>query len=275
MPVVKIFGLQGPALMVNSFGLNPGRFNPPEVTALHHRVERNCAAAFREIGGPELRPIIPTVLSKQEFIAECCQASQQSMSEAEAADVDSFCLNRYSEGIEIGWQLYYNLDYLKRAPRQMGISVSNLIVRQITSTLYSPWLEKTAAEDTLSLQTLRSIGLGWGVYFSHAPATPQQLLAIEQQAALRKDEPKMVNMIRSFFSDKRFFVSCALFKLEIAEGFEAVVDLMNRPPGLQENNGSCLVHNTMDEFWRIYLEANIKLGMPALDRKTVDGLTEN
>ena len=80
------------------------------------------------------------------------------------------------------------------------------------------------------------------------------------------------------FSNPKVFIPLTLCKLEMARGFEAVVELMHCPPGIEEAEQEFKLQNVMEAFWWIYKCANDQLGAASLPREMVlqgSSLSEN
>jgi hypothetical protein len=103
--------------------------------ALHNEIETKVRETFREIGGPELRPIIAEALPLFDFEQVVRSFAPESESGIDCSD-RAFFTNPDIVGGQLQWGFYYNIGPLNKS----GSRVSDLMLFQITSTFYGDWL---------------------------------------------------------------------------------------------------------------------------------------
>ena len=260
----SLSALRGPQLFASCFGRGPASFTRKTVLDLHKAVETNVRATFRQVGGPELPPIFAQALPRNDFRREVPGDIFFNKIVCPMPDV--------STG-ELKWDFIYNLDYLSRHARAAGENFGELLLSQIIGTIYGPWLEKLLVrEDFTSLGEIQKACSGWAGYFTQIPRSPEEILENEQIAVSVVAPEHMkaaAPILRGMFGDPRFFIPLTLFKLERARAFEAVVELMHRPPGIEETGDGCKLANVMGAFWRIYKSAKDQLGEASLHQEMV------
>jgi hypothetical protein len=263
----SLSALRGPNLFAACFGRRPVQLTPDSVREMHREIESKVTATFREIGGIETRPVIAETLSTK---ADFGRRSQELMSpefrgRIDYRDLDLLCLPVVS-GEKMEYRLLYNLPVLKQSLSEAGASLSDMILNQMSATLYSPWYEKLDLQRNRTLFQLNFASQGWGIFFSQVPLNGQELLQNESVAGV----PEAIPILQEVFGyNHAMFVALTLLKLERAEGFDALVKLMRRPPGLKSGENGYELHGVLREFWQIYLAANRKLEEPAMSSEIV------
>ncbi|HVN67566.1 MAG TPA: hypothetical protein VMT55_04270 [Candidatus Sulfotelmatobacter sp.] len=240
--------LRGPKLFADYFGRRPITFTRREVLALHREVEFKVRDIFGRIGGPELRPIIAEALPSGEFTKEVRRFVKDT-SGINFSELQSYCIPVIRDG-KTEWRLFYNLYNLAKVQAELaefGVGAGNIMLSQITGTLYGNWYERLNLEARASFFQFNFASKGWGAYFSQTPHSEEGLLRDEKTDS-------------QIFRDQSAFVTLTLLKLEKAEGFDALVKLMNNPPGLKPGPNGFVFEMTLREFWRLYITANSKLG---------------
>ena len=160
---------------------------------------------------------------------------------------------------------------------------SDVMVHEVTSTLYGVWFEKlnlrngeTNHAPVIDLHNpedfsreLSVASEGWADFFSQLPFPVDLLIKAETAANQRGQTPERMLTVNSILGNRHAFVALALAKVEMAEGFPALVRLMGRPPGLVKNRNGMEFRDALDQFWSRYVVANKKLGIRSVRKELV------
>jgi hypothetical protein len=99
---------------------------------------------------------------------------------------------------------------------------------------------------------LSVLGEGWATLFSHLPFTEERLLSFERDFNSAGVSQQL--------KDVHAFGALALLKIEMAEGFSRLRQLMFEPPGLVKEEGRVDLVGALEKVWNLYAQANTKLG---------------
>lgn len=248
--------LRGPSLFSACFGRRPASYSRQDLLAFHREIETSVRTTFREIGGPNLLPIVPEALSTREF--------QDRFGADPVSRLVLEITKAKSEIVGIGdgshWQIVYNLDQIEFADRNACTPSGKVIVNRVASTVYGSYLGGSGDDSAELAKCVKLAGDGWGNYFTLSP----DLLLKREQIMLDLLDFSSKSSGSTFSCYHSQLVAFTLLKRELLDGPESLTPLMWAPPGLRGAPKGCELTRMMSGFWQIYKTANDTLQLPSL-----------
>ena len=262
---------------VRGYSLQP--LTQRSIHQMHTAIAVMVGAVLEKVGGPSLRPIEAAVLDKEGFRDELAKCAPPGGVESINFDhYNAFGYPKMRRG-SLYWKMFYNMDAFRNTLDQHEECASDIILHEISGTLYGHILERIflsegcrdSADPHAGLDKMTDLGIGfsaasegWACLFSQKPLDAGLLLQMEQALLLVNEGDPLMGPLKQLIQDRHAFTALALLKTEAAHGFQRLVELMHKPPGLIEEGDSVQIGDTIRAFWEAYAVANARLGMPTL-----------
>jgi hypothetical protein len=262
---MEIASLKGPTLFAHLAARKAVNFSPSAIVTLHDEISREFAAGILSHGGPRTMPITALALPLVEY--------SSIVGGAESIAIGAPTVEPVVTGLDprsgMTFALYCT-DLLETPPPGtnqvnagtyiLSTVASNLIAQAVGRATHSPFGLSVRQRSELAV-----IAEGFGTYFSGHPIDVDHLVSGEYLNFfdLKPLDP-FRQMYRSLVGDRHFFGGLALAKIEMAFGFQAIIDLINNIPGTSIINKRYKVENPALALWEMYFAANNAMGLPSL-----------
>ena len=277
-PAEYVRGFQSPKMFARYFDRIPGRFEAPNIAALHREIftgiSRRLGTLCSVTGVQEfgLSPVIPNALPLDEFKS----VAGGILEGAEKIDFERMAALNVTrrDADDFAWDCFYSLHGLNNLSRIELRHPGRHIVHEICGSLYGHIFERMSSADMPKKvwTEMSVVSEGWAALFSQDPSPTETLLSMEMILAkperyrLDAEQKNALEVVRT---DRHNFASLALFKIEAAYGLGRLAELMLKPPGFVEDGEGLRLENVFDSLIGMYYEANSVLSQAPIPREQI------
>ncbi len=263
---MQVSQTRGLALFDDCRSWTPRNTSPKALVALHDEIFHTVQDRFFSIGGPELPEVRARVLPQAAFLNDFILHDFDASFPGDASKVRSHCGWEITRGKAIG-SITYNLDaLLAHTSKEQGIA-AHMIFNALCG-IYYPRAAFTppAGHPLISSFGFSVLTVAWESYLSQSHFTPGELLTYESLAA---NPGSSADYFSRLFASPNFFGALALYKIELAFGFQAMVDLMHTPHYCKGQERWIEGDPHVYSLWSKYVEACRKLRSPCLSYQQI------